>query len=88
MKYLLIYLSFFFPQRVELARNIMRPEPSGILISGPTPKPPDDRRVSFTGQDQIVPIMSDNTGRYLEPVTDGIPNSPIRQQPQQQQQQN
>lgn len=73
---------FFLPQqRIELARNMSRPPPAGILIDGPTPTPPENRRVSFTGQNVIVPIMSDNTGRQLRPVVTGIPNSPIRQQP-------
>jgi hypothetical protein len=47
------------------------------------PSPPHNRRVSFTGQNMIHAIQSDNVGRPLRAVTLGIPNSPIRQQPQQ-----
>jgi hypothetical protein len=52
--------------------------PPGIITRGPAQ--PNQRRVTFTGQNQVLQIQSDNTGRQLRPVTNGIPNSPIRQQ--------
>ncbi|KAF7638561.1 PDZ domain-containing protein [Meloidogyne graminicola] len=54
-------------------------QPAGVLRNGPTPPQPNNRRITFTGNNEIVPIQSDNVGRQLRRVTAGIPNSPIRQ---------
>jgi hypothetical protein len=52
--------------------------PNGILNRTGIP-PPRNRRVSFSGDNVIVPIQSDNVGRQLRSVVNGIPpNSPIR----------
>lgn len=52
--------------------------PHGILNRSGTP-PPRNRRVSFSGDNVIVPIQSDHAGRQLRNVTNNVPNSPIRQ---------
>uniref|UniRef100_A0A915NY11 PDZ domain-containing protein n=1 Tax=Meloidogyne floridensis TaxID=298350 RepID=A0A915NY11_9BILA len=53
-------------------------EPVGILNeSGELP--PRNRRVTFSGNNVIVPIRSDYVGRQLRNVTDNVINSPVRQ---------
>lgn len=72
-------------QVVKMAKQKSEQPPKGITINGPTPPQNPSRRVSFTGNNEVVNIMSDNTGRPLRPVVTGIPtNSPIRQGQQQQ----
>ncbi|KAL7076310.1 hypothetical protein ACQ4LE_004170 [Meloidogyne hapla] len=54
-------------------------QPPAVLRDGPTPPQPPNRRITFTGNNEIVAIQSDNVGRQLRRVTTGVPNSPIRQ---------
>ncbi|CAK5034964.1 unnamed protein product [Meloidogyne enterolobii] len=53
-------------------------EPVGILNESGEP-PPRSRRVTFSGNNVIVPIRSDYVGRQLRNVTDNVINSPVRQ---------
>uniref|UniRef100_A0A1I8C0M4 Uncharacterized protein n=1 Tax=Meloidogyne hapla TaxID=6305 RepID=A0A1I8C0M4_MELHA len=52
--------------------------PRGILNRSGLP-PPRNRRVTFSGDNVIVPIQADNPGRQLRNVTNNVQNSPIRQ---------
>jgi len=78
----LIIISLPPLQILNMAATSANPPPKPILDRTATPPPPN-QRVSFSGQNHIIPIMSDNIGRQLRQVTNGIPNSPIRQQQQQ-----
>ena len=68
---------YFFPQIVNMAAYAQL-EPVGILNESGEP-PPRNRRVTFSGNNVIVPIRSDYVGRQLRNVTDNVINSPVRQ---------